>query len=94
MPDTAADLECRHYATYSGVKLPLNLITPLADDDLARRMTYFRGYYDDRSRLVALEKVVYGEIEFEHRYQYHEDGRIKCAEVCEQDEEPRLMHFD
>jgi hypothetical protein len=92
--ETGQHLECRHFASYSGVQLPLKLITPLAGDDLERRITYFRGYYDDQSRLVALEKVVYGEIEFEHRYQYHPDGRIKRAELCEQDEDPRVMDFD
>jgi pyruvate-formate lyase-activating enzyme len=85
---------CRHFASYTGVSLPLNLITPLDDSDLDRRITYFRGYYDDRSRLVALEKVVYGEIEFEHRYAYHPDGRLKSAELREPDEAPRLMEFD
>jgi len=88
------DLECRHFASYTGVALPLQLITPLAGDDLARRMTYFRGYYDDAARLVTLEKVVYGEIEFTHRYQYHPDGRLQRAEMSEPDEEPRVMDFD
>lgn len=91
---TGQDLECRHFATYTGVKLPLKLITPLDADDLERRMTYFRGYYDADSRLVALEKVVYGEVEFEHRYQYYADGRIKSAELSEPDEETRVMQFE
>lgn len=92
--ETGQSLECRHYASYTGVSLPLKLISPLEGDDLDRRITYFRGYYDAESRLVSLEKVVYGEIEFEHRYQYHPDGRIKSAEVLEPDEEPRMMHFE
>lgn len=85
---------CRHYVTYSGVGLPLNLITPLEDDGLDLRITYFRGYYNQQEQLVAVEKVVYGEVEFEHRYQYHPDGRLKSAELREEDEEPRLMQFD
>ena len=85
---------CRHFASYTGVSLPLKLITLLDDAGVDRRITYFRGYYDDRSRLVALEKVVYGEIEFEHRYAYHPDGRLKSAELREPDEAPRLMEFD
>lgn len=87
-------LVCRHYASYSGVSLPLKLITPLDDDSLDRRITYFRGYYNDREQLVALEKVVYGEVEFEHRYQYYPDSRIKSAELIEVDEDPRVVQFD
>jgi len=87
-------LVCRHYVSYSGVNLPLRLITPLDDDSLDRRLTYFRGYYNDREQLVALEKVVYGEVEFEHHYQYYPDGRLKSAELIEVDEEPRTVQFD
>ena len=93
MMETNESLTCRHFVTYSGVTLPLNLITPLGDDDLDQRITYFRGYYDERGRLVVVEKVVYGEVEFEHRYQYHDDGRIKSAELIEADEDPRVMQF-
>lgn len=88
------DLECRYFASYSGVRLPLKLITPLHEDDLTRRITYFRGFYDQQSRLIALEKVVYGEIEFEHRYHYHADGSIHRAELREPGEEVRLMDFE
>lgn len=87
-------LQCRHYASYTGVRLPLNLISPLEAEELARRMTYFRGYYDSDERLVALEKVVYGEIEFEHRYEYDADGRLTSAQLSEPGEEPRQMRFD
>ena len=88
------DLICRYYVTYTGVSLPLNLITPLEEEGLEQRITYFRGYYDDQERLMAVEKVVYGEVEFEHRYDYHDDGRIKSAELIEADEDPRIMQFD
>ena len=90
---TEQKMECRHFASYTGVSLPLNLITPLDDSDVDRRITYFRGYYDDRSRLVALEKVVYGEIEFEHRYAYHDNGVLRCAEIDTEDE-THVAEFD
>ena len=94
MMESNESLTCRHFVTYSGVTLPLNLITPLDGGDLDQRITYFRGYYDDHERLVVVEKVVYGEVEFEHRYQYHDDGRIKSAELREADEDPRVMQFE
>jgi len=87
-------LTCRYYVTYSGVGLPLNLVTPLEKDSLEQRITFIRGYYDDSEQLMVVEKVVYGEIEFEHRYQYHGDGRLKLVELIEVDEEPRVMRFD
>lgn len=87
-------LICRHYVSYSGVTLPLKLITPLDDDSVDKRITYFRGYYNDQEQLVVVEKVVYGEIEFEHRYQYHPDGRLKSVELREADEEFRVIQFD
>lgn len=92
--EESASVVCCHFVTYSGVTLPLNLISPLAEEGLEQRITYFRGYFDEKEQLVAVEKVVYGEVEFQHRYQYHPDGRIKSAELVEADEEPRVMLFE
>jgi len=87
-------LVCRHYVSYTGVALPLKLITPLDEESLDRRITFFRGYYNAQEQLVAVEKVVYGEIEFEHRYEYYSDGRLKSAVLREVDETPRIMQFE
>jgi YD repeat-containing protein len=94
MTDNKQFLVCRHYVTYTGVRLPLKLITPLDDDSLDKRITYFRGYYSEQEQLMAVEKVVYDEVEFEHRYQYHADGRLKSAEMREADEEPNVIEFE
>jgi hypothetical protein len=89
-----SNLICRYYVSYTGISLPLKLITPIEGEDLGRRITYFRGYYNDQDQLIALEKVVYGEVEFEHRYQYYPDGRLKSTELLESDESPRIMQFE
>jgi len=87
-------LQCRHFVSYTGVKLPLKLITPIDGESVDKRITFFRGYYNAQEQLVTVEKVVYGEIEFEHRYDYHADGRLKSAELREEDEAPKVMQFD
>lgn len=91
---TQAELSCRHYVSYTGVNLPLKLITPLEDESAAGRITYMRAYYDDAGLLRVVEKMVYGEVEFEHRYDYYDDGRIKSAQLSEPDEEPQILQFD
>lgn len=88
-----ASLRRKHFASYTGVKLPLQLISPLDEDGLDQRITYFRGFYDTDARLVGVQKIVYGEIEFEHRYEYGDDGSIKQAKLLEPDEEPRILTF-
>lgn len=86
--------ECRHYVTYSGVKLPLKLVNPLEDADIANRNTYFRAYYDESNRMVLCQKLVYGEVELQHRYEYHDNGSLKQAEITVTDDEARVMRFD
>lgn len=88
------DLSCRHFISYTGVKLPLQLVSPLDDETLDGRITFFRGYYDKQELLTKVEKVVYGEIEFEHRYEYHNDGRLKRVEMIEGDDDKQIMTFD
>lgn len=86
--------KCRYFVTYSGVKLPLRLLNELEAPQLNNRNTYFRGYFDDQDRLVKLQKIVYSEIELEHRYQYGTDGNLKLAEIIDAEGEVTAMIFD
>ncbi|MGO9546368.1 MAG: DUF6156 family protein [Rhodomicrobium sp.] len=71
----------RYFITYSGVKLPLRLVSPLQAEELDNRNTYFRAGYDDQDRLITVEKLVYGEVELVHRYEYRPDGSLKAARI-------------
>lgn len=85
---------CRIFVTYSGIKLPLKLVNELTVADTENRNTFFRGYFDEQERLTRLEKVVYGELELQHLYQYHENGTLKQAEIIDMDDEVTLLSFD
>jgi len=77
---------CSYFLSYSGIQLPLNLVSPLAPGEENNRNTYFRGYFDDQQRLLKCEKLVYGEVEMEHRYSYYLNGVIKQAQISAEDE--------
>lgn len=94
MKNNTDNLHCRNFVSYSGVKLPLKLISPIDGGTVEGRITYFRGFYNNDEHLLKIEKVVYGEVEFTHYYEYHSDGRLKSAELIEADCEPRVMTFN
>lgn len=83
----------RYFVTYSGVKLPLKLITPLEVDEISNRNTWFCGYYDAAGKMLACEKRVYGEVEFRHSYEYHPSGALKSAFIMMAGEEPQRLDF-
>ena len=82
-------LSQRYFVSYTGVKLPLRLINELDARSLDQRITYFTGYYNNKNQLMIIEKVVYGEIEFSHHYEYDENGKLIKAIMVEDDEQPR-----
>lgn len=84
----------RYFITYSGVTLPLRLVSEIQATELDNRNTYFRGDYDAAERLVTLEKRVYGEVELRHRYRYADDGRLAWAEITDADGEVTELTFD
>lgn len=91
-PDTSTPY--RYFVSYSGVKLPLNLVTPLEAAALNNRNTYFRAWFDDSGRLSGCEKITYGEVELAHRYEYHDNGLLKRAIIINTDDERTVVHFD
>lgn len=86
--------ECRYFISYSGVKLPLKLVDPLTEANLQNRNTFFRGYFDAQERLLLCQKMVYGEIELEHRYNYYANGVLQQAEITDADGEVTLLRYD
>ncbi len=84
----------RYFLTYSGVNLPLTLLNELEPDQLKNRIAFFRGDYDGQDRLTGVQKMVYGEVEMEHRYQYDETGVLRRAEISDIDGEVTVLTFD
>jgi hypothetical protein len=87
------DGDYRYFLTYSGVSLPLNLVSPLAANDLNNRNTYFRARYDDADRLLLAEKLVYGEVELSHAYEYRAEGGLARAVIVLGEDETEVL-FD
>lgn len=83
----------RYFTSYSGVRLPLNLVGELSADDMRNRNTFYRGCFDAGDRLVRCEKVVYGEIEVCHTYRYHPDGRLAQAAIGDGSEETETIDY-
>ncbi|OGS92670.1 MAG: hypothetical protein A2061_02705 [Gallionellales bacterium GWA2_59_43] len=86
--------ELRFFVTYSGVKLPFNLVSELQEHEVQNRNTYFCGYFDENGRLTGFDKLAYGEIELIHRYSYHDNGRLSTAEISDIDGELTMVLFD
>ena len=86
--------ECRFFVSYSGVKLPFNLVNAIAAESLSNRNTFIRAYFDKAGQLRGFEKVVYGEVELAHRYEYHDNGVLRSAEITMLDEDPVTLSFD
>lgn len=82
-----------YYLTYSGVKLPLKLVSHLAEEETRNRNTYFAARLDDDARVVACRKLVYGEVEFEHTYRYHDNGQLSEVTIDEAGD-TRVVKFD
>lgn len=86
--------DCRFFVSYSGVKLPFNLVNPIAADGLSNRNTFIRAYFSPTGRLSGFDKVVYGEVELSHRYRYDDIGVLRWAEITMLNEDPVVLQFD
>lgn len=83
----------KYFLSYTGVRLPLKMVSPISADALENRNTYFRASYDASDRMVTCEKIVYGEVELRHDYRYGPDGRLVHAHIDMAGEETEIL-FD
>ena len=93
MMNPEQNTECRYFVSYSGIKLPLKMVNEITEASLTNRNTYYRGYFDAQDNMLLCQKVVYGEVESEHRYHYYDNGVLKHAQITE-DDEVREIHFN
>jgi hypothetical protein len=92
--DVAQDPEnTRYFVSYTGVKPPVRMVNPLEAPDLRNRNTFIVAHHDEKDRLIFFKKMVYGEIEISHKYEYDANGVLRRAEIF-MDEETTEMLFD
>ncbi|WP_067731964.1 DUF6156 family protein [Novosphingobium naphthalenivorans] len=84
----------RYFVTYSGVDLPFRLVGPIDEAQVANRNTFIRAWFNDSERLAGFDKLVYGEVELSHRYDYRADGTLLRALVTMIDEETVELTFE
>jgi hypothetical protein len=89
MTDTTAP---RYFLSYGSAKLPLKLVNEITEADLNYRNFYYLGIFNADGLLVHCQKIVYGEVESEHRYRYEDKGVLVWAEITE-DEEVREIDY-
>ncbi len=91
---TEQNFQTRYYTSYSGITLPLKLVGEIAADDMANRNTFFEGSFNDQDQLCLCRKIVYGETDLEHRYDYYDNGMLKQAVIIDEDDEQITLSFD
>ena len=84
----------RYFVSYSGIKLPFNLVNPIAEGALSNRNTFIRAHFNAGGALAGFDKVIYGEVELVHRYEYYDSGTLKLAEITMLEEDPVVIRFD
>lgn len=89
---TESDAIRRYFTSYSGTGLPLKLVGELEPEGTRNRNTFFAGTFNAAGQLLVCEKVVYGETELRHDYQYHADGRLARAAI-DDGEEPVVLDY-
>lgn len=92
--ETSGEGECRFFVTYTGVKMPFKLVEPIPAGQLTHRNTFIKAYFDPAGQLTGFDKMVYGEVELAHRYDYHGNGALRRAEVRMVDEDTVVVAFD
>ncbi len=95
LPDTLPEgAVCyRFFVSYTGIKLPVRMVNPLEEVDLKNRNTFIIAYFDKDDRMVGFEKMVYGEIELSHFYDYYPSGALQSADIM-MDEVVTTIDYD
>ncbi|GAB2188762.1 DUF6156 family protein [Sessilibacter sp. MAH2] len=83
--------EEKYFLSYSGVRLPLKLVSPIESESIENRNTYFVASFNDSGLLLQVVKKVYGEVELRHEYSYDDQGQLLEAKITNLDGEVQVV---
>ena len=83
----------RFCLSYSGIKLPLKLVSEIDQTSTENRNTFFAEKHDNQGRPVEIVKLVYGEVALCHQYTYAENGALSQAVITDSDGETSVLDF-
>lgn len=83
----------RYFLSYSGLSLPLKLVGELDPAEIDNRNTFFGACEDKQGRQILVHKVVYGEVELEHRYGYHDCGALSWVDIRDEAGDTQRLNF-
>ncbi len=84
----------QYFLSYSGARLPLNLVSQITPEEVENRNTYFGARLDEEGRICLIHKRVYGDVELSHEYRYHSNGALETADIRSIDDERMVITFD
>lgn len=82
------------YLSYSGISLPLKLVSPIDAASTQNRNTFFAEKQNADGLSIEIAKFTYGEMDLLHKYIYDESGMIVKAEITDGEGEIQHLSFD
>lgn len=89
-----ADDRVLYFESFSGYKIPLNLVGQITKEESLSKKSFYVGYYGKDGQLQRVEKYYDGVIFFAHDYEYYASGSVKTSTVKNKDGVVTLNSFD
>lgn len=83
-----------YYGSFAGYNIPIKPIEKIDKKEALSRQTYYIAFYNKKGQIIRFEKYFMGSLFFQHKYKYHDNGKIKEDVIINADGATKINSFD
>lgn len=83
-----------YFGTWKSYQIPFVPVEPISLEEAKKRQSYYVGYYNSSKQLERFEKYLNGKLEWQDKYIYWDNGKLKTRNMIKADGSEINQNFD
>jgi len=92
--DTPPTNSVIYYGSWTSYQIPFVPVEPISQEEAQKRQSYYVGYYNSSKQLERFEKYLDGKLEWQDKYIYWDNRKLKTRNMIKTDGSEINQNFD
>ncbi|MFI8416561.1 DUF6156 family protein [Serratia sp. NPDC078593] len=87
------NIKTKYYASFTEFRHPIRLLAEVTMEQTATMFSYLKGTFDEKNRLIVVERFINQHFHYKLEYTYSENNKIKMARLHKENNEIITLVF-
>lgn len=92
--DNTTSNSVSYFGSWASHRIPFVPTEPISQEEAKKRQAYYVGYYNSNKQLERFEKYLDGKLEWQDKYVYWDNEKLKNRYMIKADGSETIQNFD